>query len=246
MELKRVVSRREEQYGRLVVAGKADKKDKRDNTWQKTKSAKTRTIILDAAIRCFYERGFNNTTTEKVAHEAGVSRGAMLHHFPSRFDLIKATIHHLHSQRLELFEEQERQIQENAEHSLIDEGIDDYWKQLHSPLFTVWNELRVAARTDPDLHNIIKPATRSFEKGLDKIAASVFPDFALSEEFERANMLTTFLLEGMAVNGVRGAQADTMVAWLKNQLRSMFSDVDNIDRDTASKTKSKPKKRGKK
>ena len=136
---------------------------------------------------------------------------------------------------------------------MIDEGIDDYWKQLHSPLLTVWKELRVAARTDPDLHNIIKPATRSFEKGLDKIAASVFPDFALSEEFSRANMLTTFLLEGMAVNGIRGPQADTMVEWLKNQLRNMFSDVDNIDRSTASRTKSKPqtkksepKKRGKK
>ncbi len=174
----------------------------------------------------------------------------MLHHFPSRFDLIKAAIHHLHGQRLELFEEQERQIQENAEHSLIDEGIDAYWEQLHSPLFTVWNELRVAARTDPDLPIIIKPATRSFERGLDKIAASVFPDFALSEEFSRANMLTTFLLEGMAVNGIRGPQADTMVAWLKGQLGAMFSDVDNIDRTTASKTKTKPvsktTKRGKK
>lgn len=220
-----------------MVAGKAAK---RDNTWQKTKSEKTRAIILDAALRCFYERGYNNTTTEKVAHEAGVSRGAMLHHFPSRFDLIKATVHHLHSQRLELFEEQEREIQDNAEHSLINEGIDAYWKQLHSPLFTVWNELRVAARTDTELHNILKPASRSFEKSLHKISASVFPDLALSEEFEKANLLTTYLLEGMAVNGVpNGPQADAMVSWLKTQLRTMFSAVTNIDRTTASMKKIK-------
>jgi AcrR family transcriptional regulator len=218
-----------------MVAGKAAKKD---NTWQKTKSEKTRAIILDAALRCFYERGYNNTTTEKVAHEAGVSRGAMLHHFPSRFDLIKATVHYLHSQRLELFEEQEREIQDNAEHSLINEGIDAYWKQLHSPLFTVWNELRVAARTDADLHNILKPAARMFEKSLQKISASVFPDLALSIEFEKANMLTTYLLEGMAVNGVpNGPQADAMVSWLKSQLLSMFSDVTNINRTAASSDK---------
>jgi len=225
-----------------MVVGKAAKKD---NTWQKTKSEKTRSVILDAALRCFYERGYNNTTTEKVAHEAGVSRGAMLHHFPSRFDLIKATVHYLHGQRLVLFEEQELEIHENAEHSLINEGIDAYWKQLHSPLFTVWNELRVAARTDKELHNILKPASRSFEKNLQKISASVFPDLALSEEFEKANMLTTYLLEGMAVNGVsNGPQADAMVSWLKIQLRSMFSDVTNIDRTTASMDKIKvtPKK----
>ena len=156
-----------------------------DRTRQRAKSENTRITILDAAIRCFYERGYNNTTTEKVAREAGVSRGAMLHHFPSRFDLIKAGVNHLHQQRLEQFEVQERQIQENAEHSLIEEGIDNYWAQLHSPLFTVWNELRVAARTDADLNNILKPAAREFEAKFTKITASVFPDLALSEELVR-------------------------------------------------------------
>ena len=207
-----------------------------DRTRQRAKSENTRTTILDAAIRCFYERGYNNTTTEKVAREAGVSRGAMLHHFPSRFDLIKAGVIHLHQLRLEQFEEQERQIQENAEHSLIEEGIDNYWAQLHSPLFTVWNELRVAARTDADLNNILKPAAREFEAKFAKITASVFPDLALSEEFERANFLSAYLLEGMALNGVsRGRKADIMVDWLKTQLREMFADVTDIDRNTALK-----------
>jgi AcrR family transcriptional regulator len=211
-----------------------------DRTWQQSKSENTRTVILKAALQCFYERGFNNTTTEKVAREAGVSRGAMLHHFPSRFDLIKAAVNRLHHQRLELFEDQERQIHENAEHSLIEEGIDDYWAQLHSPLFIVWNELRVAARTDADLNNILKPAVREFEAKFALISTSIFPDLALSEEFERANLLTVYLLEGMAVNGVsRGRIADMMVPWLKTQLRQMFSDVTDIDRDTAQKTRSK-------
>jgi len=137
-----------------------------DRTRQRAKSENTRTTILDAAIRCFYERGYNNTTTEKVAREAGVSRGAMLHHFPSRFDLIKAGVNHLHQQRLEQFEEQERQIQENAEHSLIEEGIDNYWAQLHSPLFTVWNELRemFADVTDIDRDTALKDGVKGVRK----------------------------------------------------------------------------------
>ena len=116
-----------------------DKKPDKDKTWQQTKSANTRRTILDAAIGCIFERGYFSTTTDKVARAAGVSRGAMLHHFPSRFDLIKATVIHLHEQRLALYEEQERRSQEDAEHSLIEEGIDAYWQQLHTPLFTVWN-----------------------------------------------------------------------------------------------------------
>ena len=49
-----------------------------NKTWQQTKSKNTRNTILDAAIECFYKFGYNNTTTEKIAIEAGVSRGAML------------------------------------------------------------------------------------------------------------------------------------------------------------------------
>ena len=213
----------------------------KDKTWQQTKSENTRRTILNATIQCIFERGYFSTTTDKVAREAGVSRGAMLHHFPSRFDLIKATVIHLHEQRLGLYEEQERQIQDNAEHSLIDEGIDAYWRQLHTPLFTVWHELRVAARTDTDLHNIMRPAANDFEENWSRVAASVFPDLALSDEFETANLLTMYLLEGMAVNGIsRGKIAEKMIPWLKTELREMFVDVDGVDRTSASRRQQKP------
>lgn len=206
-------------------------------TWQQTKSEKTCAIILDAAIQCFYDIGYNNTTTEKVAAQAGVSRGAMLHHFPSRLELIKATVLHLHQKRLDLFEEQERQIQKNAKHSLIEEGIDAYWKQLHSPLFVVFHELRVAARTDAELKKILMPTIRKYAQRWAAAAESVFPDFALSEEFETANLVTVYLLEGMAVNGVTsGAVPKKLVPWLKSRLREMLKDVDNLDRRTARKS----------
>ena len=74
-------------------------------SWQKTKSEQTKTAILNAALDCFLSIGFNNTTTEKIAKQAKVSRGAMLHHFPQRLDLIRASVQHLHRKRLEAFEE---------------------------------------------------------------------------------------------------------------------------------------------
>lgn len=205
-----------------------------EKSWQQTKSENTRFAILEAAIQCFYDLGFNNTTTEKIAKQAGVSRGAMLHHFPSRMELIKAAVAHLHKQRLQLFEEQETKIQQNAEHSLIEEGIDAYWEQLHSKVFVVFHELRVASRTDAELRAVMIPAIREFDNAWIKITRSVFPDFALSEEFVTANRLTVYLLEGMAVSGATsGPVPKQMIAWLKSQLRTLFRDVEVIDRKSA-------------
>jgi AcrR family transcriptional regulator len=71
-------------------AGKTKNSEDEDISWQAQKSAMTRDRILDAAISCFINLGYTNVTTAKVASSAGVSRGAMLHHFPSKTELIQA------------------------------------------------------------------------------------------------------------------------------------------------------------
>ena len=203
-------------------------------TWQQTKSEKTRTTILDATIDCFYEIGYGKTTTEKVARRARVSRGAMLHHFPSRVDLVTAAVVHLNQKRLLQFEQQELKINEGAQHTRISEGIDAYWKQLDSPLFIVHHELKIAARTDRELHDILKVSGPELERQWEQVSRSVFPDLALSDAFKTANQLTLFLLEGMAVRGLtEGEVPDRMLPWLKSQLEQMFADVSGVDRVTA-------------
>ena len=207
--------------------------DSRDKTWQQTKSENTRTAILEAALACFYDLGYGSTTTEKVAKRAGVSRGAMLHHFPSRLHLVREAVRYLNVKRLQLFEEQELKVNEGAEHTRVNEGVDAYWQQLHSPLFTVFQELRVAARTDDDLQEAMALDHQELDKSWAKVAASLFPDLAQSEDFEIANLLTMFLLEGMANRGVTtGTIPDKMIPWLKTQLDSMFADVSDLGRST--------------
>lgn len=62
---------------------------------QAERSAETRLRILTAAVDCLYEQGYGATTTVSVATRANVSRGAMLHHFPSKADLMLATLSHV-------------------------------------------------------------------------------------------------------------------------------------------------------
>jgi len=212
-----------------------------NKSWQKTKSENTKALILEATLDCFLELGYNNTTTEKVAAAAGVSRGAMLHHFPQRSGLIHAAVLYLHKKRLDLFHEQLTRLNFDAQFSLMEEGIDTFWEQLKSPLFTIFYELQMAARTDPELKSVLRPATSEYQKSWRSIAERIFPDLALSEKFNLANRVTVFLLEGMAMDQISMSErrnvevADEVVRWLKKSLREMLADVEGIDRESARK-----------
>ena len=48
----------------------------------------TRALLLDASRKLFLERGSAATTTRDILDAAGVSRGAMYHHFASRDELL--------------------------------------------------------------------------------------------------------------------------------------------------------------
>jgi AcrR family transcriptional regulator len=208
-----------------------------EKTWQQTKSEQTRNTILDAAVACFYELGYANTTTDNIAKKAGVSRGAMLHHFPTRFDLIKAAVRHLSDQRLSRFAEEERRVNRGAEHTRVEEGIDAYWKQLSSETWVVFHELKVAARTDKELEEALVPALQDFERAFYETTRQLFPDLALSEAFERGNLLTMYLLEGMAAAKlVKGARVpeEKMLSWLKRELRRGYQDVTTVKRPPTS------------
>lgn len=209
-----------------------------DKTWQQTKSEMTRTAILDAALQCFYKLGYNSTTTEKIAAEAGVSRGAMLHHFPSRIALIAAAVQHLNEKRLSAYETEEIAVQGQVRFTRIEEGIESYWRQLDSWLFVVFLELQVAARTDAELHEILVPAVAEYDRASREATRRLFPDLALSEQFNLAVSVSLYLLEGLAVNKITRDSIplrDMVMDYLKGQLRTMFRDVHEVvDRESAS------------
>src|ERR1700722_15910523 len=71
--------------------------------WQAQKSASTRTQIIEAAVKCLVDLGYARTTTAVIAEKAGLSRGAMLHHFPSKMDIVRAAFDSLHANRLRAF-----------------------------------------------------------------------------------------------------------------------------------------------
>ena len=67
---------------------------------QEERSAETRRRLLDATVACLFERGYAGTTTTEIATRAGVSRGAQLHHFPKKDELVVGALEHVFELRL--------------------------------------------------------------------------------------------------------------------------------------------------
>ena len=195
--------------------------------WQAQKSAATRNLILDAAITCFIDMGYAMTTTAKISNKAGLSRGAMLHHFPSKSVLIQAAVEYLHKRRLDAFKGAVSQIPEDNPNERIRAGINVYWQHLTSPLFVAFHELSVAARTDQELRDILIPAVDAFDHAWYETAKSLFPEWEKTGEvFDLAMDLTQNLMEGMALNHVQDKdeqRAERLLDYLVSQLESMLA-----------------------
>jgi AcrR family transcriptional regulator len=59
---------------------------------QAERSESTRKQLLDAAVKLIRRNGFGGLRTIEVADLAGVSRGALMHHFPSKHELVVAVL----------------------------------------------------------------------------------------------------------------------------------------------------------
>jgi AcrR family transcriptional regulator len=156
--------------------------------WQAQKSAATRNLIIEAAIKCFVDLGYARTTTTVIADRAGLSRGAMLHHFPSKIDVVRAAVEYLHAKRLRAFRRAAQPTNISADRIRL--NLDAYWQHVRHPMFVAFFELTVAARTDPELAEILRPAQEE-----------VFTDWDTTDEsFDVALDLTRYVLEGMAIS----------------------------------------------
>lgn len=114
-----------------------------------TRSVATRAALLGAAIESLGVNGYAALTTNDIARRAGVSRGALLHHFATKADLVSAAVEHLLCRRLSEFDDALATI--DPQRDVLDAAIDVVWSMFDGPAFVAWAELWVAARTDSAL-----------------------------------------------------------------------------------------------
>jgi len=138
------------------------------------RSVATRAALLDAAIDCLVERGYAATTTIETVRRAGVSRGAQLHHFPTKAELLSEAVEHLFDRRRAEFLEAFEAIHPKADR--LDAALDLLWSMFQGPAFVAWTELWVAARTDPELAAKVLDVERRFTEETRATFAELFPE----------------------------------------------------------------------
>ncbi|MCZ6803316.1 MAG: TetR/AcrR family transcriptional regulator [Proteobacteria bacterium] len=194
-----------------------------DAGWQAHKSSTTREQILDAAIRCIVDLGYANSTTTKIAEHAGLSRGATLHHFPSRLDIIRAAVDYIHQKRLRAFKKSVINTPKDSDH--VSMAVHAYWSHINHPFFIVFFELSVAARHDDDLADILRPAQKAYDEEWYKTAQELYPEWQSDPEaFDLALNLSQQLLEGMAVSHLTHAREvnhDALLHYLEDSIRTL-------------------------
>lgn len=118
----------------------------------------TRAALLGATIDCLVEHGYAGTTTTRVVERAGVSRGAQVHHFQTKAELVSEAVRYLAERRLGELREQTARLPTGPER--LAAAIDLLWRNHSGPLFSAALELWVAARTDPELRASLVPVER--------------------------------------------------------------------------------------
>jgi AcrR family transcriptional regulator len=72
--------------------GRVTTTERQPRATQVERSARTRAALLAAARALFAEQGFAQTGREEIARRAGVTRGALYHHFASKTEVAAAVL----------------------------------------------------------------------------------------------------------------------------------------------------------
>lgn len=151
-----------------VVTTRAPKQDR---------SRATRRHLLEAAVSCLAERGWSGSTVAVVAERAGVTRGAVQHHFPTREDLFTAAIEHVAEEWLNAVREQARALPRDGAsrtRAVVDMLVGVYT----GPLFRASLHLWVAATDEEQL----RPRVNALEARIGREAHRLAVEFLDADE----------------------------------------------------------------
>ena len=193
---------------------------KRERVPQAERRRITRGKLLDATIESLIDVGYPRTTTVEVGERAGLSRGAQLHHFPSRADLLVGAIEHLADERSKEFEAELSARLEKGDDP-IDALVDMLWATFSGPLYWAVVELMVAARTDPELLERFE----AFERSLGGRIYAGFKQLTGRGDREAriAVEMTLYFMRGLAMERIfreNDAHYDDLVERWKKSLRA--------------------------
>lgn len=156
--------------------------------------------VLDAAVSSLIERGVAGTTTLEVQRRAGVSRGALLHHFPSHAELLSATVGALVARNEAAVNAAVASM--HADLDPLEQAIRALAVMTVQPAFLAEIELWATARVDDALRASLIGTERSARHDSDRVLRLLFASLDGHPAQEVVIAFTTEFLRGLALSGV--------------------------------------------
>ncbi|MUM19677.1 TetR family transcriptional regulator [Mycobacterium sp. CBMA 623] len=175
-----------------------------------------RARLLEATIDCLIEFGYSGTTTSRIAGRAGVTRGALIHHFQSKSELMAESVRHLAFKRTQAVLEELMAMDQSTDP--IDRYLDVLWRIHQGPMFVAVVELLIAARTEPDLrvhldqfekmvlHNL--SALNVLDNGND-------PEPSSPKDRRDLGLLAMDIIRGILITSLTASQETRDRRWLR-------------------------------
>jgi AcrR family transcriptional regulator len=143
---------------------------------QAERRADTRGLLLDATLASLIEEGYAATTMAAIERRAGVSRGARLHHYPTKAALLGAAVERLYTGIAERYRQAMSRVAPDADRFRV--GFRLLFATYMEPSHAAVLELYVAARTDDDLRERLHELSRRHHYLVRRRANAYFPDLA--------------------------------------------------------------------
>jgi len=191
---------------------------------QAERRATTRQALLDAAATTLVQRGASGFTTTAVAESAALSNGALFRHFPTRLDLVAATVEHVLAELRGVYAT--RFARSSGSATTPEELLELLWDCMSDARLAAVYELYTQCRTDDDLLRSVQPIVMDHVDQIGVLAATVMTRIDDPVPPHAASFVTLAILsmQGLIINNLAGTslgvERDLIVALAESYRRS--------------------------
>lgn len=180
-------------------------------------AAATRSKLLEVAIATLCDVGYGGLTAGEISARAGLTRGAVQHHFPDREALIRAVFEQLSHELITL----PIASRSATVAGRIDAAVDRYWEFFRGPHYMAIVQLTLGSRGEPAIHRWITRQVELSQRGLDQQWHAAFAETGVpAERIRSARLVALASLRGFTVLRMNNDRTDwsSEIAMLKEML----------------------------
>lgn len=194
---------------------------------QEERSRQTQAKIMRGTLECILEKGIRATSTVDVARQAGVSRGALMHHYPSKEALMQAALEDLLNHEVVSVKEMADGIKAGTlDFDTLIDTLHDHFK---GNLYMVTLEYLTAARTDESIKEVLEPLAARFNASLEAIWEQLLISTRHSSHEKRVALNATLcMMRGMGAQSIwrddPALYRDMLTFWKQTLIDQGFSE----------------------